>query len=110
MHHIEIERQGATTVIRFLPGISDAELAQFLSSELPRTLGDPVCLDFGEVDFVTAGTLGQLVALQNDLRQHSGQLSIRNVQPRVYEVFETVGLTAMLEVEPAELVLSLGRA
>ena len=52
-------------------------------------------LDFRRVELVTAGGLGRLLKLHKRLRS---QLTIVNVRPLVYEVFEVTHLTSVLHV------------
>ena len=52
-------------------------------------------LDFRRVELVTAGGLGRLLKLHKRLRS---QLTIVNVRPLVYEVFEVTQLTSVLHV------------
>jgi anti-anti-sigma factor len=58
-----------------------------------------VCVDLSNVEFLTAATLGKVVTLHRELRELDGGLTIRNVRPQVYEIFEVVRLTALLDIE-----------
>ena len=58
----------------------------------------PLLLDLVGVECLTAGGLGELVALHNRLRNSGGQLVLVNVGERAFEVFAVVGLTEFLEL------------
>jgi anti-sigma B factor antagonist len=55
-------------------------------------------LDFGRVDFLTSTVLGKLLGLHRRLNANRGALVLDNVNPGVYEVFESTGLTFFMNV------------
>ena len=58
----------------------------------------PLLLDLAGVECLTAGGLGELVALHNRVRDSGGRLVLVNVGERAFEVFAAVGLTDFLEL------------
>jgi anti-anti-sigma factor len=62
----------------------------------------PLLLDLAGVECVTAGGLGELVALHTRLRDSGGRLVLVNVGERAFEVFAVAGLTGLLDVRPNE--------
>ena len=68
--------------------------------------GRPLLLDLAGVECVTAGGLGQLVALHNRLRDTGGHLVLVNVGERAFKVFKLTGLNALLDVRPNEPCLA----
>jgi anti-sigma B factor antagonist len=58
-------------------------------------------LDFANVEFVTSTALGKLLGLHRRLKETDGKLTLCNLTPMVYEVFETTGLTFFLDVQKA---------
>jgi anti-sigma B factor antagonist len=56
-------------------------------------------LDFGNVESLTSLGLGKLIALHKKLRAVGGRLSLRNVRPAVYEVFDVTRLTRLFDVQ-----------
>ena len=58
----------------------------------------PLVLDLGDVKVLTAGGLGQLVALHNRLRASGGRLVLSNVGQLAYEALEVTRLTELLDV------------
>lgn len=69
---------------------------------LAEASGRHLLLDLAGVECVTAGGLGELVALHNRLRDSGGRLVLVNVGERAFEVFAVTGLTGLLDVRPNE--------
>jgi anti-anti-sigma factor len=67
-----------------------------LNERGPRAL----YLDFAAVRFPTAEGLGLLATLNKELRERGGKLTLLNVAPDPYEVFEVTGLLTVLDVRP----------
>jgi anti-anti-sigma factor len=67
-------------------------------------------LDLGEERMLTAGGLGQLVALNRRLRASGGRLVLCNVGGKAYEVLQVTRLTELLDVRrrPALVVPPAG--
>jgi anti-anti-sigma factor len=55
-------------------------------------------LDLSGVRIPTAGGLGALITLHEELRIRGGRLVLLNVQPWAYEVFSLTRLTEVLDV------------
>ncbi len=60
--------------------------------------GRNIRLDCGAVKIVTAAGLGMLVAVHRRLREWGGRLTVCDLPPLVYEVFEVAQLTKVLDV------------
>jgi anti-anti-sigma regulatory factor len=69
-----------------------------MPSPLSADASQPLVLDMGGVDGLTADRLGRLVALHNRLRGSGGRLVLCNVGGAAYEALEVTGLTGLLEV------------
>ena len=89
------------TVLR----VADDILTEDSLRDARRLLDEPgrhrLHLDLGAVRSPTAGGLGALVALHQELRQRGGHLALRNVRPCAYEVFAVTRLTEVLDVQAA---------
>jgi len=70
------------------------EMAEFLEDSLAPVLW----LDMAEVELPTAAGLSGLLALHKELRAFGRELVLCNVSERVYEVFEVVRLTEVLDL------------
>lgn len=78
-----------------------------------RTLGDlldPIArrlgpgrltLDLRDVEFLSTAALGTFIRLHQQARAHGGRLTLRDVEEKVYEVFEVTRLVRLLDVRPA---------
>jgi anti-sigma B factor antagonist len=60
-------------------------------------------LDFREVRRIHSGELGTLIDLHKRVRASGGRLTLTNVRPEVYEVFEVTRLTAFISVHMATM-------
>jgi carbon storage regulator len=60
-------------------------------------------VDLGRVKYLTSAALEEFVALHRHVRAGGGQLTLENVAPLVYEVFEISRLTALFCVRPRVL-------
>jgi anti-anti-sigma factor len=56
-------------------------------------------LDLGSVPFLSNGMLKQLLRLAKHLNAQGGRLSLRNLNPLVYEVLQTCRLTDLLDAQ-----------
>jgi anti-sigma B factor antagonist len=72
-----------------------------LSTLLGQLGGQSLQLDLGAVEFVSSMGLGKLLSLSKKVRESGGELSLRNVRPKVYEVLVLTRLTDILDVQPA---------
>jgi anti-anti-sigma factor len=64
----------------------------------PPTGRNPLLLDLGGVDVLSAAGLGELVTLHRRVRASGGNLVLCNVGDRAYEVLELSRLTDVLDV------------
>jgi anti-anti-sigma factor len=101
---LDIETTEDATLVR-INGAVHTESAPVLGERLSRLVQESsrplLRLDFGEVAFLTAAWLGKLVTLHKQVRAVGGRLTIGNVQPLAYEVFEVTRLTQVLDVRQA---------
>jgi anti-sigma B factor antagonist len=78
------------------PGVGDELLGLAEGRKGARFL-----VDLGAIQFLTSTMLGLLVALHRKLRDGGGSLTLYDVSPDVFEVFETARLNQVFEVRPA---------
>jgi anti-anti-sigma factor len=95
---------GDITAVKVTAKVLDGENFQAVVDQLRRLASEPgrnkLYLDFRNVQVLGGGGLGQLVALNNTLRSVGGRLTIFNIAPNVYEVFEATRTTGVLDVHP----------
>jgi anti-anti-sigma factor len=94
---LEVERHRKGIAVRLLHSRLDPVWGQL--SMLAREFYRPrLHLDLGNMEYVTAATLGKLVSLNKEVRQMGGTLSLRNVPPLIYEVFEVTRVTELFDM------------
>jgi anti-anti-sigma regulatory factor len=91
------------TITPALPnlGASARLIARSLTHGEAPAGGPPLTLDLAGVTALTAGDLGQLVALHNRLRRSGGRLALCNAGPLPAEVLRLTRLTDLFEVRGA---------
>ena len=101
---LEVTAAGDKTVARFTGSrlYLDETTALPLLAQL-TALADgpgqgPLLLDLGNVEFLSSTTLGSLVQLHRRLKAASRPLTVCNVSPVLYEVFDTTRLVMLLDV------------
>jgi anti-sigma B factor antagonist len=101
---LEVTTPGDKTVARFTGSrlCLDETTAVPLLAQL-NALADgagqgPLLLDLGNVEFLSSTTLGGLVQLHRRLKAAGRPLTICNVSPVLYEVFDTTRLVMLMDV------------
>ena len=102
---LKVDALDDATVVRFAHGTFDVHPAWAVHddfSALVRESGRrPLHLDLGNVPLLTAAALGMLVAVHKEARAAGGRLALRNVRPRLYEVFRATRLTDLFDIGQA---------
>jgi len=71
--------------------------------DVARVVGPgQLVLDFANVSYLSTLLLATLVRLHRVLQTAGGRLSLRNLPPEVYKVFEVTRLTALLDIQQGE--------
>ena len=87
------------TLVAYLEGrISSANAPEVQNELLERRHADPtpeLVIDAGSLDYISSAGLRVLLQLAKDQK---GGLTVRNVTPAVYEIFEMTGFTSILNV------------
>jgi anti-anti-sigma factor len=103
---LQVEAIDGVTVVKFQemslvePNVEAA--GKELASLLDDGGGHRLCLDFSAVEYISSLGLAKVVALHKRLRAAGGHLTLRNLDPLVYEVFEITHLTKLLDVRRKE--------
>jgi anti-sigma B factor antagonist len=99
-----VQTAGDTTVVRFTGDriLLYEEAVGFLSEQLLELADGPIqgtlFLDFANVEYLSSLMLGTLLRLHRMLKEAGRQLTLGNLRPEVYEVFEVTRLTMLLDV------------
>jgi stage II sporulation protein AA (anti-sigma F factor antagonist) len=112
-----LEQAGAVTVVRFtIPRLLKEATVETLGEQLLNLIEQQgrrlLVLDWRQVERVYSGMLAKLIALHNKVNSLGGQLALCQVQPEVFEVFETLRLNHILRIygTEAEAVHALAAA
>jgi anti-sigma B factor antagonist len=105
-HHLRVNAEDDVLVVTLLDRhLSDA-VAAAAGNELYRLVEGRdrprLRVDLGRVEHLTSTALGKLVGLNQRVRTAGGALTVENVRPFPFEVFEVTRLTRVLDVRPQE--------
>ena len=107
-----IETAGDEAFITLTARCLDDPTAEAAGEQLLRLADeqgrDRLCLDLGELPYLTSMWLGKLVALHTKVRRGGGHLTLVNVPAPVYEVFQVTQLDRVLDILGAQEVLVIG--
>jgi anti-sigma B factor antagonist len=100
---MSVEDQGDQTVICFAPGKTlDEQASQVVGDrldELVQKFGrHKLVLDFDNVVYLASGALARLIGLNKSLRERGGTLTLRNVDAKLYEIFEVTKVNQLFKV------------
>jgi anti-sigma B factor antagonist len=101
---LEVSPAGNSTLARFTGSrlsLDEATAVPLLTqlNALADGAGQgPLLLDLANVEFLSSTTLGGLVQLHRRLKAAGRPLTICNVSPVLYEVFDTTRLVMLLDV------------
>jgi anti-anti-sigma regulatory factor len=92
---MQVVRDSHESLVRFTePSLSGASIEKLLRLVGPARLR----LDFAQVEDLTGNVLARLVTLHTKVRAAGGELTLENLAPAVYELFEVTHLTSVLNV------------
>jgi anti-anti-sigma regulatory factor len=98
---LQVELIGGVTVARFADRSLCGSNVEAVGEELLRLVSWPrLWLDFAVVEEVSAAMLGKLASLHLKVRAAGGALTLANLSPWVYTLFEITRLTTVLDVRP----------
>ena len=66
-------------------------------------------LDFANIGLIDSAVLDKLVALNDQLRGNGGRAVLMNLHARLYELFESAGLSAVLDLRMKDGVAAMAR-
>lgn len=105
-HSWEVQYRRDGVQVKLAPRDLDGETVPVLVDELfdlSQENGLPnLYLDFSDIHQISSLVLGKLVSLNGRLTGQGGRLTILNVRPLPYEVFEATSLTEVLDVRAAD--------
>lgn len=100
----EVKKDAVTAVISGrIDSNNAAEFEKKLIAELEAGGGGPVVLDASELEYISSAGLRVLLRIKKQF----GDLTVRNVNSEVYEVFEMTGFSEIMNIEKAYRVVSV---
>jgi len=101
MIQMKLVKSGEEGII-LLTGVLDSKAAPGAEKILrgQAQVFSMLTLDFAELEYISSAGLRILKLLHSDMLKKSGKLKIRHANSSVTEVFELVGLSGMLNLEP----------
>lgn len=90
--------QSAGKLTLKISGRLDAAAASVLQQALEFEGASALAIDLAGCDFVSSAGIRAILQACQKMKGAGGQFEVRNVQPRVREIFELTGLTDMVEI------------
>lgn len=72
------------------------EISDFLKGGVEK-----IIIDLSEVSVMNSAALGVLIALQNDIENRQGKLSVVGLQPLMEEIFYRMRLELLFAIDPS---------
>lgn len=101
---LKVEMLGDTTVVRFVDRkLLGEETCKLIGDELFKLVDElgrrKFILDFENVDYLASAVVGKFLTLNKKLKALGGQLTLRHVNPDIYNFFEVSRLDKLLDIQ-----------
>lgn len=81
-----------------IKGEIDLNNSKLLKDEIKKLNENHVILDFSEVSYLDSSGIGVLISIHKNLQSKSGSLEIINIDKKIKELFDMVGLTKLMHI------------
>ena len=81
-----------------IKGEIDLNNSKLLKDEIKKLNENHVMLDFSEVSYLDSSGIGVLISIHKNLQSKSGSLEIINIDKKIKELFDMVGLTKLMHI------------
>ena len=100
---LRISTGSGVTRVEFIDrNILDEANIQAIGDEIGRVIeaSDPpkLVISFANVDHLSSAALGQLITINNKVRDRGGQLRLSDIDPQIYEVFAITKLNKIFQI------------
>jgi uncharacterized protein (TIGR02172 family) len=102
--------QASSPIVLRLAGRLDHETCDLLAAAIDRAADDSIALDMSGCEYVSSAGLRVLLVAHQNLTRRGHRLSLLNVTPLVFSVFDVTGLNQILRLEKAPRSISLDGA
>ncbi len=101
--HLKIQQDGDIVVIEFLdrniieePSIQ--KIGEQIGGLIDASPNPKLLVNFSGVEHLSSAALGQLITINNKVRDKGGQLRLVNIDPQIYEVFVITKLNQLFHI------------
>lgn len=100
---VRVKRVDGVTHVEFVDrNILDEANIQAIGDEIAALVeAEPkpkILISFQNVEHLSSAALGQLITINNKIRQRSGQLRLANIDPQIKEVFQITKLHKLFQI------------
>ncbi len=81
-----------------IKGEIDLNNSKTLKKEIQKIDSNNIVLDFSEVSYLDSSGIGVLISIHKDLQSKSGSLEIINLDKKMKELFDMVGLSKLMHI------------
>lgn len=81
-----------------IKGEIDLNNSKKLKEEIKKMGNNNIVLDFNEVTYLDSAGIGALISIHKDLQSKSGSLEIINIDKKIKELFDMVGLSKLMKI------------
>jgi anti-sigma B factor antagonist len=98
VEHREDETIVTIMTERLLDAQDIQELQNSLMTIVEQARRQKLVLDFCNVQFLSSAALGLLVKIQKNICERKGQLQLRNINPKIHEIFKITKLAKVFDI------------
>ncbi|MBU0972817.1 MAG: STAS domain-containing protein [Proteobacteria bacterium] len=102
--HVEHEIREDIDIV-FLIGRIDAQSAPGVNQEIATVLENgrgKMLIDFKALEYISSAGLRVLITFAKKLKAAQGSLVLCNLNPKIYEVFDVSGFTAIFDIRTTQ--------
>lgn len=81
-----------------IKGEIDLNNSKTLKKEIQNIDSNNIVLDFSDVSYLDSAGIGVLISIHKDLQSKSGSLEIINLDKKMKELFDMVGLSKLMHI------------
>ena len=102
MEGFEVTRKDNGQIsILYIKGYLDAHTAPELENALQNLVDEErfnVIVNFEELNYISSAGLGVFMGFIEDIRNHSGDIKLSDMKPKIYRVFDLLGFPSLYEI------------
>jgi anti-anti-sigma factor len=95
--NMEILLDSKNNIVK-IKGEIDLNNSKKLKEEVNKIINKNIVMDFKEVSYLDSAGIGALISIHKDLQSKSGSLEIINIDKKIKELFDMVGLSKLMHI------------